>query len=76
MKKRIYLFCLTMLFVTTGCGDDQSVIDDEIIAEFITENNIDAIRTDSGLYYEISQEGTGGNPSSLNSVEVRYTGKF
>ncbi|MEM6725356.1 MAG: peptidylprolyl isomerase, partial [Bacteroidota bacterium] len=67
MKKLIYLFCCASLLFA-ACGDDQSVVDEEIISEFLTENNIDATRTDSGLYYEITQEGTGDSPTLLNTV--------
>ncbi|AZQ63650.1 FKBP-type peptidyl-prolyl cis-trans isomerase [Flammeovirga pectinis] len=50
-------------------------IDDDLIKEFLKENNItNAERTESGLYYVVTQKGSGANPAVGSSVKVHYTG--
>jgi len=41
---------------------------------YLQENNIDAKKTEEGLYYLIEDEGTGENPSSNSNVTVAYKG--
>ncbi len=47
----------------------------EILA-YIEANELEATRTDSGLYYVIETEGTGETPSSSANVTVTYKGYF
>lgn len=61
MKK---LALLTLLLpLLAGCMKDDfvdyTIVDEEIISEYLTENNIQAERDPSGLYYKIINEGTG-----------------
>jgi FKBP-type peptidyl-prolyl cis-trans isomerase FkpA len=46
------------------------------IIEYIEENDLDANRTNSGLYYVINEEGTGTRPTSSSNVTVAYKGYF
>lgn len=48
------------------------------IQQYLTDNNLtdDVIKTDSGLYYIIEEEGTGEHPTSTNNVTVAYNGYF
>ena len=52
----------------------QLAIDVEIIDAYLSENNIEAITTESGLRYVITQEGQGSNPIAGNDVSVHYNG--
>ncbi|MDB2385194.1 FKBP-type peptidyl-prolyl cis-trans isomerase [Polaribacter sp.] len=51
------------------------VIDNEAdILAYIDDNNLNASRTDSGLYYVINEEGTGNTPTETSNVTVAYKG--
>ncbi len=52
----------------------QKGIDDELIKKYIADNNLDAKRTDDGLYYVIEKNGNGSNAKAGNQVSVLYTG--
>jgi FKBP-type peptidyl-prolyl cis-trans isomerase len=54
---------------------NQSETDDKLIRDYLQKNNIQANRTPSGLYYSISQEGSGDNAKPGQKVSVFYTGK-
>jgi FKBP-type peptidyl-prolyl cis-trans isomerase len=54
----------------------QAGIDDKLITEYLAKNNITAQKTASGLYYVISQAGTGANATAGQTVKVMYTGKL
>lgn len=53
----------------------QKGIDDNIINDYLTKNNIKATKTESGLYYSISQEGKGAPAQPGDTAVVNYTGK-
>ena len=44
------------------------------ILQYIEDNNLNAQKTDSGLYYVINNEGTGAKPTSNSNVTVAYKG--
>ncbi|WP_368407320.1 FKBP-type peptidyl-prolyl cis-trans isomerase [Polaribacter sp. HaHaR_3_91] len=46
------------------------------ILKYIDDNDLDAIKTESGLYYVINTEGTGAQPTSTSNVTVSYKGTF
>ncbi len=53
----------------------QKTDDDAAIQSFMKENGIDnAQKTESGLYYVITEEGNGEKPEMGGEVEVHYTG--
>ena len=52
----------------------QLSIDGAIIDQYLSDNNIEAITTDSGLRYVISQAGSGPNAAPGNEVSVHYHG--
>ena len=68
----IVLFLLAM----AGCEKEKSQAekDDEIINNYLTDNNLEAEYHSSGLYYNISDEGYGGHPDLSSTVEVKYKG--
>ena len=52
--------------------DEQGVI----IDNYISENKMEALTTESGLRYVISEKGNGAMPKSGDRVRVNYTGKL
>ena len=56
--------------------EDYQGINELEITEYISENNLIATRSDSGLYYVINEEGTGERPTETSNVTVAYKGYF
>lgn len=71
-----FLLIAAFAFFAISCDndEDQAKIDDKKINDYLTENNIEATKHSSGLYYKITKEGTGSNPTRYSEVEVRYKG--
>jgi len=73
------LFALT-LFVS--CSKDKEATTDYVakneleIKDYIAKNNLTAQRSDSGLYYVITNPGTGAQPTATSNVTVAYKGYF
>ena len=55
---------------------DFSEEDKQTIENYLTENNLEATRTESGLYYIITEEGFGDMPTIESAVKMIYTGYF
>jgi FKBP-type peptidyl-prolyl cis-trans isomerase FkpA len=75
--KKIVLVLLTLLaFVSCKKKDviSQATADDNTIKKYLSDNNLTATRTGSGLYYIVSTQGTGNNPVSTSNVTVVYKG--
>ena len=53
---------------------DYTQIDEDIIKQYITDNNLTAIATGTGLYYVVDTPGNGAQPSSQSTVTVAYKG--
>lgn len=58
-----------------AASSKQNAIDDQVIQEYLSKNNIQAQKTASGLYYTISKEGSGPTPTAGQKITVNYTGK-
>ncbi|GAB3915082.1 hypothetical protein GCM10028803_61410 [Larkinella knui] len=56
--------------------EKQKGVDEKTIADFVAKNKLAGQKTASGLYYVITQPGTGASPSSGDVVKVKYTGKL
>jgi FKBP-type peptidyl-prolyl cis-trans isomerase FkpA len=58
--------------------DKQGKTDEKIVTDYLAKNNMTAAakRTASGLYYVITQPGTGPTPNRGDMVKVHYTGKL
>lgn len=54
----------------------QKGIDDQLIKDFLAENNIEANRTESGLFYMMTEETSGEKPEAGDTVKVNYVGKL
>jgi FKBP-type peptidyl-prolyl cis-trans isomerase len=52
----------------------QMATDTVIINNYLEENNIDAKKLESGLYYQVLEPGSGEQADSGDSVTVHYTG--
>jgi FKBP-type peptidyl-prolyl cis-trans isomerase FkpA len=66
----------TVMIYHINIKRDQSEIDEDILSEYLTENGIEAIRDESGLYYEIIEEGEGDNVPANALIDVSYKGSF
>ncbi len=49
---------------------------DAEIQGYLKVNNLNGIKTNSGLYYVITSEGTGNSPTVGDEVSMNYTGMF
>jgi FKBP-type peptidyl-prolyl cis-trans isomerase FkpA len=78
MKKYLYLFTLVLLFIS--CSDKTNTSfepeTEQDIIQYIEDNNLNATRSNSGLYYVINNEGSGTRPTSASNVTVDYKGYF
>ncbi len=76
MKPYLSLLCL---FLLTSCMSDFDAPDsldqsETDIIKYIADNNLNAQRSNSGLYYIIEEEGTGDSPATDSNVTVAYKG--
>lgn len=79
-----YTFFALLLTLFISCDDKDSTIEnvdykaknEQDITAYIQENNLNAIKSDSGLYYVIDEQGTGVQPTSTSNVTVAYKGYF
>jgi len=86
MKPLAWLPLVLAALAFSGCGpnnlpdfvspEEQQQMDLEAIDQFLTANNITAVRDGSGLRYVITEPGTGARPNITNTVTVRYTGRL
>jgi len=80
-KQMKHLFLLGLLAILfSGCSKDDDVdygpIDEQLIKDYLEENDLEAQRHSSGLYYHIITPGTGNNVYPNARVTIRYTGKL
>ncbi len=80
---RKYFLLLCVLFIGfSSCKKDsfnaakQAATDDVLIQNYISNNGITATKDPSGLYYEITNPGTGATPTTSSTVTVTYTGSL
>jgi FKBP-type peptidyl-prolyl cis-trans isomerase FkpA len=74
-----YLTLFLSLFLFLSCSKDGDNIEPQTeadIIKYIEDNNLNATRSDSGLYYVIDNEGTGTRPTSSSNVTVAYKGSL
>ncbi|MBL7920131.1 MAG: FKBP-type peptidyl-prolyl cis-trans isomerase [Bacteroidia bacterium] len=78
MKKIILLSLIVLGFSTCRKGKvkSQAELDEKIITNYISDNNLNATATGSGLYYVVWTEGTGAQPNSNSNVTVNYKGSL
>ena len=77
-----FLSALVILMLFISCSKDNSTPIDYVaqnekdISEFIANNKLNAQRSESGLYYVITEPGTGTQPTATSNVTVAYKGTF
>lgn len=74
--RKIFLafFCSLVLLGCKNEEEDQRVVDERLIQEYIADNNLNATPTGSGLYIIVQDSGLAGRPDLSNVVKVYYTG--
>jgi len=81
MKNILLLFSIT-LFIACSSDDglnqikDFTAENDQEIQTYLTENNLSAQKSSSGLYYIVDEEGTGSNAVNTDRVKVSYKGYY
>ena len=76
-KTSLTTLLISLLFLISNCKKvDYEVVDNDIILQYIIDNNLSAQSTESGLYYVINVPGTGENPTVSSNVTVAYTGSL
>lgn len=58
------------------CADEQLAKDVQIIQNYLEDNNLEAERHPTDLFYIIEEEGTGDTPNQGQEIVANYTGKF
>ncbi|MBY5960076.1 FKBP-type peptidyl-prolyl cis-trans isomerase [Membranicola marinus] len=83
MKNWIIILALGAMVLLFSCEEKQQQqnvdwvsVDDKIITDYLDDNNIEAKKHVSGLYYRITQEGNGQHPNGTSIVNVNYKGYF
>ena len=65
---------IDVLINNAGVSQRSLIIDTELLDKYLNDNNISAVKTASGLRYDISEEGSGPTAPVGSSVKVHYTG--
>lgn len=81
MKNTLFVLAL-VLFIS--CDNEKKTEEDiDYVAKneadiqaYVEENNLTAVRSNSGLYYVIEEEGTGTQAVASSNVTVAYKGYF
>ena len=81
MNRKLSFFAIAFILLVSSCNkklspEEQMEKDQEIISNYINNNNLNAQSTSSGLHYVIVEEGTGNHPNATDNVTVRYKGYF
>ena len=71
--KFIFIFSFIAMY---SCSEDIMEKNMKEIEEYLSDNNLNAESTASGLYYIIDNPGTGEKPTIQNTVTVHYHGYF
>lgn len=78
--KYSFLAIITVFFMSCSNDSDKlidySTQNEAEIQAYIAENDLDAQRTSSGLYYVINEEGTGKRPTATSVITVSYKGYY
>ena len=78
--KQIVLTIALIIFASCTKNDIETVDyvakNEQEITEYIATNKLTATRTNTGLYYVVTEEGTGEKPTATSNVTVVYKGSF
>lgn len=67
-------FMTYQMDLTKRLNETQLIKDIAIIDQYLADNNIDAVKVESGIRYVLTQPGTGANAQSGQTVKVHYAG--
>lgn len=70
MKYFILLFTISIL--SFSCSKDKEIS----IEEYLTQNNLEATKHESGIYYIIEKKGSDEHPTINNTVTMDYKGYY
>lgn len=76
------LTALTVIIFMSCSSDDKKTTTDfraqneEDILAYISANNLNTEKSNSGLYYVINEPGTGAQPTATDNVTVAYKGYY
>lgn len=74
-----YLSIILALFLFVSCSEDEKTFEFQTetdITQYISDNNLNAEKTNSGLYYVIDNEGSGATPTENSIVNIEYKAYF
>ena len=76
MKRLFILTLIPCIFIISSCNKnvDYTQLDEDIILQYINDNNLTAEPTGSGLYYVLNSNGNGDFPNINSIVTVAYKG--
>ena len=79
MKYTFIAIVLTLLISCSNDNNPEPIIDytvenEQEILDYIAANELNAEKSDSGLYYVINELGTGSQPNLTDNVTVTYKG--
>ena len=83
--KRLFLCLVIGSFLSIGCLKKETgcpalanivapVSEQQVVADYLSANNITATKHRSGLYYQIVQQGSGGTPNNCSSIVINFVG--
>jgi FKBP-type peptidyl-prolyl cis-trans isomerase FkpA len=74
----ISLLCLIGLSCKKNEKTEELQFQEDIatIEKYLEENNLEALKTESGVYYIINTQGNGPSPTKYSDVKVAYTGYY
>ena len=80
MKNILSALLVLTLFISCSKDNQQSIDyvakNEADIVAYVAKNKLTAQRSDSGLYYVITDPGTGANPTATSNVTVAYKGYY
>ncbi len=76
MKNIFFFLIIGLLISSCKKAEKQAEEDEEIITKYISDNNLNATATGSGLYVVITAPGTGSSCNASSDVTVDYKGYF
>ena len=78
-----YILALFTVILMSSCQSDNdggitdyTELNETEILNFIDDNNLDAQKSNSGLYYIIQEQGNGAHPTINSNVTVKYKGYY
>jgi len=80
--KSLFIAFFVVLFVSCSSEDgdnfpkDFSAINEQEIVEYVAANNLDATRTNTGLYFIIDELGEGAEITETSDVALRFKGFY